>query len=87
MARVLVVHYTESGRFPKLTDEKKSEIQKKAGEVLKRYPEVRFNGSYIDEDGIGVCEFEAPNAEVVEKFCKELGAAPYDKVIVVNRVL
>lgn len=87
MPKVLVIHYTESGRLPRFTDEQKSEIQRKASEILKKYSEVKFNGSYADEDGVGICEFEAPNAEVVEKFCKELGAAPYDKVIIANKVL
>ena len=54
--------------------------------ILKEYPDVKFNGTYVDEKGMGICDWEAPNAvrEIVEK---ALGKPPVDPVIVVKRVL
>ena len=57
-------------------------------EVLKDYPEVKFNGTYVDENGMGICDWDAPDAEVVKEIVKKvLGASPSDPVIVVKRVL
>ena len=86
MPKVIVVHYTESGRIPKLTEEQKKEIEKKAGEALKENPDVKFNGTFVNEEGIGICDWEAPDAETVEKIVKEAIGAPYDKVIAVEKV-
>jgi len=56
--------------------------------VLKDYPEVKFNGTYVDENGMGFCDWDAPNAEVVKEIVeKVLGAPPNDPTIVVKRVL
>ena len=54
--------------------------------ILKEYPDVKFNGTYVDEKGMGICDWEAPNAvrEIVEK---ALGKPPVDPVVVVKRVL
>ena len=57
-------------------------------EVLKDYPKVKFNGTYVDENGMGICDWDAPNTGVVKEIVeKVLGAPPTDPVIVVNRVL
>ena len=88
MAKVLVFHFTEEGRLPKLSDEERKEIMNRFYEVLKEYPDVRFNGTYVDENGMGICDWEAPNAEVVREIVKKaLGKPPVDPVIVVKRVL
>ena len=88
MAKVLVFHFTEEGRLPKLSDEERKEIMNRFYEVLKEYPDVRFNGTYVDENGMGICDWEAPNAEVVREIVeKALGKPPVDPVIVVKRVL
>lgn len=88
MAKVIVFHFTEQGRLPKLTKEQLIEIRNKFLDVLKEYPEVRFNGTYVDERGMGICDWEAPNAEVVKEIVKKvLGAPPVDPVIIVERVL
>ena len=88
MAKVLVFHFTEEGRLPKLSDEERKEIMNRFYEVLKEYPDVRFNGTYVVENGMGICDWEAPNAEVVREIVeKALGKPPVDPVIVVKRVL
>ena len=39
MAKVLVFHFTEEGRLPKLSDEERKEIMNRFYEVLKEYPD------------------------------------------------
>jgi len=38
MVKVLVFHFTEEGRLPKLSEEELREIRRKFLEVLKNYP-------------------------------------------------
>ena len=88
MPKVLVFHYTAEGRLPKLSPEQRDEIKKKFDEVLKDYPDVKFNGAYVNEEGMGICDWEAPNAEVVKEIVnKALGSPPHDPTIVVKRAL
>lgn len=88
MAKVVVFHYTEEGRLPKLSSEELEDVKKKFEEVLKNYPDVKFNGTYINEEGMGICDWEAPDAEVVKEIInKALESPPHDPTIVVKRVL
>lgn len=88
MAKVFVFHYTEAGILPKLSEKELRDIMKGFYEVLKGYPDVKFNGTYVDENGMGICDWEAPNADVVKEIVKKvLGAPPTDPTIVVKRVL
>jgi len=42
----------------------------------------------VNEEGMGICDWEAPNAEVVKEIVeKVLGSPPVDPVIVVKKVL
>jgi hypothetical protein len=55
---------------------------------LKGYPDVTFHGTYVNEEGVGICDWEAPNAEVVKEIVKRvLGSPPTDPTIVVKKVL
>jgi len=88
MAKVIVFHYTERGKLPKLSREEINEIKKKFYEELKNYSDVWFNGTFVDEEGRGICEWEAPNAEVVEEIVKKvIGQPPVDGTVVVSRLL
>ena len=88
MAKVLIFHYTEEGRLPKLSKKEQEDIVKQLDDVLKDYPDVKFNGTYVDENGMGICDWEAPNANIVKEIITiVLGAPPADPAIVVKRVL
>ena len=88
MAKIIVFHFTEQGRLPKLTREQLIEIRNKFLEVLKDYPDVHFNGTFVDENGMGICEWEAPSPEIVKEVVKKaLGSEPVDPVIEVKQVL
>jgi hypothetical protein len=85
MARVLVIHYTDKGRLP-LRQLNKDELLKKAGEWLKANADVKFNGSFANSDGVGICDWEAPSTDKVKEAIEALGV-PYDAIVAVNQVL
>jgi len=88
VAKVLVFHFTENGRLPSLSNEEAQGITSKINEVLKDYPDVKFNGTFVDENGKGICDWDAPNADVVNEIVeKVLGAPPADGAVVVKKVL
>jgi len=88
MAKIIVFHYTEAGRLPKLSREELIDIRNKFLDVLKDYPDVHFNGTFINENGMGICDWEAPSAEMVKEVVqKALGSPPGDPVIEVKQVL
>ncbi|PCN50783.1 hypothetical protein B6U99_02740 [Candidatus Geothermarchaeota archaeon ex4572_27] len=59
MVRVLVIHL--NNKVPRLDEKAKQELLKKAQEVLSKYPGVKFNGTFVDDEGVGVCDWEAPD--------------------------
>jgi len=88
MARVLVFHY--KNRLPKLSPEQIKAVQESFGKVLKDYPDVKYNGTWVTEDGLGICDWEAPSAEVVkEVVAKALGpeGPAVDEIVEVKRVM
>ncbi len=88
MEKVLIFHYTEEGRLPKLSKKELEDIMAQLYEVLKDYPEVKFNGTYVDENGMGIYDWNAPNANIVKEIVKKvLGTPPADPVIMVKQVL
>lgn len=88
MPLIIVFHFTDAGRLPKLSKEELREIRAKFLEVLKGYPEVTFYGTWIDEEGRGICLWEAPSAETVKEIvAKVLGKPPTDPTIEVKKVL
>ena len=88
MAKIIVFHFTDQGRLPKLSKEELIDIRNKFLDALKDYPDVHFNGTFVDENGMGICDWEAPNPEVVKEVVqKVLGSPPADPTIVVNQVM
>ena len=84
MVRALVIHLRK--KVPKLDEKVKEEITRKVQKALKNYPGVQFKGTFIDENRVGICEWEASNTEAVEKIAKKLGVK-YDKIVEVKQVL
>lgn len=87
MSRIFVMRYN-LGKLPpaSISDEKKAEVGAKVGEFLKDNPDVKFNGLWVNEDGVGICDWEAPNAETIKTALDAVGL-PYDDVIVVEKVM
>jgi len=88
MVKVIVFHYTDNDRLPKLSKNELNEIMKNIYNELKNYPDVKYNGTYVDNEGKGICDWDAPNVEVVNEILnKVLGRPPVDGAIEVKRVL
>ncbi len=84
--KVYAVHCTEKGRLPKLTAEQAKGLKEGMGKALAANPGVTYNGTMFDPStGIGVCDWEAPDAATVEKILKELGV-PFDAVVPVQKL-
>jgi len=67
MAKVVVFHYTEEGRLPKLNKKELEDIMNQFYEVLKDYPEVKFNGTYVGENGMGFCDWDGTRCGSCER--------------------
>lgn len=69
-----------------LTEEKKKEYIEKIEAFLKEHPDVKFNGTWVDSDGWGYDEWEAPDIETVEKALAEAGMV-CDEILEVEKVM
>jgi len=88
MPLIIVFHFTEKGKLPKLSEKELRDIRAKFLEVLKDYPEVTFYGTWVNEEGMGICLWEAPSPETVKEIvAKVLGSPPADPVIIGKKVL
>jgi hypothetical protein len=83
MAKVYVIHCTK--RIPKMTEEQKEGLKKAIGEASAKMPAVKLAGVMWDPGtGVGVAEYDAPDAKAVEEFNKAIGAPPNDAVVQVE---
>ena len=91
MVTVIVFHFTEKGLLPtKLSEEAYRSLRTEIDKVLEdpKYKDVYFNGTFVDENGKGVCLWNAPNAEIVKEVIEEvLGCPPVDGAIEVKQVI
>ena len=87
MAKVLVLRHNK-GKLPPsaLTDEFKNQVGQAMEKYFKQNPEVKFNGLYVNEEGIGICDWDAPNAESVKSFIDSVGGT-YDEIVAVEKAL
>lgn len=87
MAKVFVLRHNK-GKIPPsaLTDEFKNQVGEAMEKYFKENPEVKFNGLWVNEEGIGICDWDAPDAESVKSFIDSVGA-PYDEIVTVKKVL
>jgi hypothetical protein len=87
MAKVFVMRYNK-GKLPPsaITDEFKQQVGGALEAYLKDNPGVKFNGLYVNEEGVGICDWEAPDAETVKKFIDGAGGA-YDEIVAVEKLL
>ena len=87
MAKVFVMRHNK-GKLPPsaLTDEFKNQVGGAMEKYLKENPEVKFNGLWVNGEGIGICIWDAPNAESVKSFIDSVGGT-YDEIVAVEKVL
>lgn len=52
---------------------------------MEKMPSVTFNGAMFNPDtGIAFADFDAPDLQTVEEFCKIINSPPYDKIVEVQ---
>ena len=87
MVKVFVMTYDTGKLQPaSISEETKKDVTEKVGNFLKENPDVKFNGLWVNDDGIGICDWEAPNAEMIKKAVEAVGL-PHDEVIEVKKVM
>ncbi|WP_071933381.1 nickel-binding protein [Halodesulfurarchaeum formicicum] len=90
MARIITMRYSDEGRLPDATQEQLEELQANVVETVSNYDDVEFKGTFANDEGMGICEWEAPDVATVEQIYEESGAAemaPSDEIIEVQQVL
>ncbi len=88
MAKVIVFHYTDKGRLPPLSTEELTDLKTKFDSELEKHPDVTFNGTFVDNSGRGVCDWDAPSAEAVNDIIEAvIGVPPADGAVVVKQIL
>lgn len=88
MARIITFHFSPEARVPALTAGQCREIRDRFDGVIRDYPGVVFHGVFVGDDGRGICEWEAPNVDVVnEIITKADGHPPVDGAVEVRQIL
>ena len=90
MARIITMRYSEEGRLPDASREELEALQANVVETVAQYDDVEFKGTFANDEGMGICEWEAPDVETVVEIYEESGAidvAPSDEIIEVEQVL
>jgi hypothetical protein len=86
--RIIVYHYSPAARVPTLTPDQCAQIRRKYDVALKDYPGVSLKGVFVDGNGQGICEWEAPSVAVVnEVITKVDGAPPVDGAVAVQKII
>ena len=87
MAKIYVMRHNK-GKLPPsaLTDEFKTQVGGAMEKYFKENPGVMFNGLWVNKEGVGICDWDAPNAEYVKTFIDSVGGA-YDEIVEVEKVL
>lgn len=93
MAAKIILFHIKDNLFPDLSREELKKVRDDFYEELKNYPSGIRLDTYINEDGMGFCDWILPDEikdpvktveEIVEKV---LGSKPADPVIQVNKVI
>ena len=83
MAKVIVFHYREDCQVPELTAEQIAEVKAAYDKELLNHPEVKMVGVFIDENGKGFCEWDAPDVDIVNQIVFNVtGEYPGEKTVV-----
>ena len=67
-------------------DEFKTQVGGAMEKYFKENPGVMFNGLWVNKEGVGICDWDAPNTELVKRFIESVGGA-YDEIVEVEKVL
>ncbi len=88
MARIIVYHYSPAARVPALTPAQCAEVRSRYDAALAAYPGVSLLGVFVDANGQGICEWEAPSVAVVNEIITQVdGHPPVDGAVAVRKII
>jgi hypothetical protein len=88
MAKIIVYHYSPAARVPELSPAQCAAIRQKFDVVLRDYPGVVFQGVFVDVNGQGICEWDAPSVAVVNEIITKVdGHLPVDGAVAVRKII
>lgn len=88
MPKIIVFHYSEGGKLSKICPNELEDVKYRFRDILQYYPDVKFNGIYVNEEGRGISDWEAPNTKVVNEIIETVtGMPPIDGTIIVERII
>ena len=87
LVKVFVLRY-DKGKFPPsaLTDEVKNQVGGALENYYKEKPGVKFKGLYVNEEGVGMCQWDAPDTDSVQRFFDSIGET-VDEIVAVEKIL
>ncbi len=87
LVKVFVLRH-DKGKVPPsaLTDETKKQLGEALEKYFKENPEVKFNGLWVNEEGVGFCQWDSPDTESVKRFFDSIGDT-YDEIVAVEKIL
>ena len=87
MAKIIVFHYKKDCQVPELSAAQIAEVKAAYGKELENHPDVKMVGVFIDENGKGFCEWDAPNVEIVKQIVFNVtGEYPGEEPVVVENL-
>ncbi|MFW6270746.1 MAG: hypothetical protein ACOC4G_11775 [Bacillota bacterium] len=93
MSTKVILFHVDKNILPDLSDGELKEVRDGFLEELKNYPPGIRVDTYVNKEGVGICNWEVPDeidnpVETVEKIVESvLGEPPADPVVEVNKVL
>lgn len=88
MPKIIVFHFSEAARVPKLTAGECTAIRANFDRVVVEYEGVTFHGVFAAEDGRAICEWEAPDAATVEEIITRVEGKPSrDGAVLVTKII
>lgn len=93
MASKIILFHVKDNILPALSKAELKKIRDDFYDELKNYPSGIRIDTYVNEDGVGICdwmlpdEIEDPVKTVEEIVEKVLGSKPADPVVKVNKVI
>lgn len=93
MATKVILFHVDKNILPDLSAEELREVRDGFLEELQNYPPGIRVDTYVNDKGVGICDWEVPEeidnpVETVEEIVENvLGEPPADPVVAVNKVL
>jgi len=66
--------------------ENNPDLLKHLENYYKENPGVKFKGLYVNEEGVGMCQWDAPDTDSVKRFFDSIGET-VDQIVAVKKIL